>query len=260
VSTSFRNPWFRRYPARQPPEARLIGFHHAGGSASFFRTWSAALPAGLEIVGVQLPGREERLGEPPLRSVAQVVDELARHIGPLLDLPCSFFGHSMGAMLAFELTRALRRAGRATPQRLFVSGRWAPQLPDPSGPLSDLPRDEFIDEVRRLGGTPAEVLAHGELLELLLPTLRADFALCESYRYDNEAPLDTAVIAFAGLDDPGVTVASVQQWSVQTTAEFRARFLPGGHFFVNSARPELLAELSATLQVEVGAHRRAGPR
>ncbi len=255
ASTSPRSAWFRRYPVSRPPEARLIAFHHAGGSASLFRTWPKGLPASVEVVGVQLPGREERLDEPPLRSVALIVDELARQILPLLELPCCFFGHSMGAMLAFEVTRTLRRTGQVTPQQLLVSGRWAPQLPDPSRALSGLPQAEFIEAVRRLGGTPPEVLAHRELLELLTPILRADFALCESYRYQPESPLDTPVIAFGGLADAAVTTASVDAWSAQTSAAFRACFLPGDHFFINAARPALLAEITGAL--EAGAPHRA---
>lgn len=242
-----RSPWFRCYPATRQREMHLVALHHAGGSASQFRTWPAGLPAGVEVLAVQLPGRDERLSEPPLTSIALVVDLLVRQLAPLLDLPYALFGHSLGALLAFELTRALRRAARAMPRHLFVSGRWAPQLSDPSRALSDLPHDEFLEEVRRLGGTPPEVLAHRELMELVTPILRADFALSESYRYQHEPPLDIPMTAFGGIDDPAVTTASVAQWSTQTTAAFRTCLLPGDHFFVSSARPALLAEISTAL-------------
>ncbi len=246
------NPWFRRYPAAEPPAARVIGFHHAGGSASLFRTWSRSLPAWLETVGVQLPGREDRLGEVPLRSISRVVEELERRVEPFFDVPVYFFGHSMGALIAFELTRALRRSSRPSPAHLFLSGRWAAHWRDPVPPLSMLPRDEFLEAVRRFEGTAPEVFAHPELLDLVLPVLRADFELCESYRYVDEAPLDTPVTAFGGLADAAVPAASVEQWSAQTAAAFRLRLFPGGHFFVRSAQAALLADISSTVAETAG--------
>ncbi len=253
MSTSFRNPWFRRYPVTEPPSARLVGFHHAGGSASLFRPWRASLPPWIEVVGVQLPGREDRAGEAPFRSAVQVVDELERQITPLFDVPVYFFGHSMGAVIAFELTRALRRASRSVPAHLFVSGRCAAHLSDPFPGLSGLPREEFIQAVRRFGGTPAEVFAHPELMDLVVPVMRADFELHESYRYRHELPLDIPMTAFGGMEDEAAPAASVEQWSAHTTATFQSCLLPGGHFFVNSARPVLLAEIAATLEARSAA-------
>lgn len=242
------NPWFRCYPVTEPPSARLIGFHHAGGSASLFRLWSPSLPSWVEVVGVQLPGREDRAREAPFRSAVEVVEELAWQIAPLLDLPVYLFGHSMGAMIAFELTRALRRASRPVPAHLFVSGRGAAHLPGLSPGLSVLPREQFIEAVRRFGGTPAEVFAHSDLMDLVLPVLRTDFELHESYRYRHERPLDIPMTAFSGVNDAVAPAATVEQWSAHTTEAFRSCLLPSGHFFVNSERPALLREIRSTLE------------
>jgi medium-chain acyl-[acyl-carrier-protein] hydrolase len=248
MSASLRNRWFRRYPVTQSPSARLIGFHHAGGSASLFRPWSASLPPWIEVIGVQLPGREDRAGEVPFSSVIEVVEELEWQITTLFDLPVYFFGHSMGALIAFELTRALRRSARCLPAHLFVSGRCAAHLSDPLPGLSRLPEREFVEAVQRFGGTPSEVFAHRELMALVIPLLRADFGLYESYRYRDERPLDIPITAFAGMDDHAAPAASAEPWSAHTTEAFRSYLLPGGHFFVNSARPSLLAAIAGTVQ------------
>jgi medium-chain acyl-[acyl-carrier-protein] hydrolase len=202
---------------------------------------------------VQLPGREDRAGEAPFRSAGAVVEALQSQIAELLDVPFCFFGHSMGALIAFELTRALRRSSRRLPAHLFVSGCRAAHLTDASPPLSAVPRGEFIEATRRLGGTPAGVLASTELMDLILPVLRADFQLFESYGYQHEEPLDVPLTAFGGVNDEAVPAAAVEQWSAHTTVAFRSHLLPGGHFFVRSARPAVLAEVAATLRHGVGA-------
>jgi medium-chain acyl-[acyl-carrier-protein] hydrolase len=247
MSTPPLAPWYRRYPTSRPARARLLAFHHAGGSASYFRSWPAALPPDLEVIAIQMPGREERLRVLPPRSLDHAADELARQLAPLLDLPFAIFGHSMGALLAFETTRALRRAHHAAPRHLFVSGRWAPHLPDPLPTISRFPERELLDTITRMGGTPPEVLAHRELLDLFLPTLRADFALCESYHHRSEPPLSLPLTAFGGLSDATTAPATIEHWSAHTHAAFRARFFPGDHFFLDAARPAILADITASL-------------
>lgn len=233
--------WFA--PARPRPEAeiRLICLPYAGGGATMYRKWADVLPAEVEVVPVQLPGREWRLKEEPLRRMADVVTALAAEFPALTDRPFALFGHSMGALIAFELTKALRRSGDPMPAHLFVSGHSAPDLADRRlRPYHQAPDEEFVTMLRSMEGTPAEVLDHPDLLQLVLPVLRADFELCEQYVCDADAPLDVPMTALAGIADPLVPPAAVEQWRAHTTAAFSLRVLPGSHFFVNESRDLVL--------------------
>jgi medium-chain acyl-[acyl-carrier-protein] hydrolase len=229
---------------------RLFCFPYAGGGASAYRGWAASLPADVEVCPVQLPGRESRLREPafdrPELLVAAVADALATH----LDLPFAFFGHSMGAMLSFELARELRRRGSAPPLHLFVSGRRAPQVPSREEDIHDLPEPEFLAKLRELNGTPEEVLQHTELMRLLIPVLRADFTVNETYVFRPEEPLDLGISAFGGLGDQEVTREDISGWSEHARGPFRLRMLPGDHFFLHSAR-DLVTESVARDLAEI---------
>lgn len=228
--------------ARRVPGARLrlFCFPYAGGSAAVYRDWHTLVPGEIEVAAVNLPGRGARFKEPPLDRAEVLVESLAEELGPHMEPPFAFFGHSMGALIAFELTRLLRREGRRLPERLLVSGRRAPHLPDEDPPIHGLPDAELMEELRQLNGTPEEVLAHPELMELFLPVLRADFAVCEEYRYREEPPLDLPISAFGGVDDPDVERSHVLGWREQTRGGFRLRMFPGGHFFLNDHRDALV--------------------
>jgi medium-chain acyl-[acyl-carrier-protein] hydrolase len=233
---------------------RLFCFPYAGGGASIFNTWPRGLPAEVEVVGVQPPGREARIGETPIGNLHELADAIHRELTPLLDRPFVLFGHSNGGLMAFELARRLRRAGGPMPQLLVASGRPAPQLADEEPPIHALPYGEFIDALRRYNGTPEEILANAEIMELLEPVLRADFSLGETYRYDAEPPLDVPITAFGGERDDEVPREQVEAWREQTTGEFRMQMFPGDHFFLNSDRPQVLAALSRELRPIVAAH------
>lgn len=215
---------------------RLFCFPYAGGRAGVYRNWAASLSPQVEVLPVQLPGRETRLRETAFSSVRPLVEALGPALLPLLDRPFAFFGHSMGALISFELARWLRRVGAAAPEQLFVSARIAPQLPDPDPPTYNLPEAEFIEEVRRLNGTPEEVLRHEELLRLLLPLLRADFSICQTYRYEEEAPLNCPIKAYGGLNDLTVTRRLLEGWGEQTAGPFMLRMMPGDHFFLHTSQ------------------------
>jgi medium-chain acyl-[acyl-carrier-protein] hydrolase len=237
------------YPRRNPSaRLRLFCFPYAGGGATVFSTWWRGLPPEVEVVAVQPPGRESRLSEKPHHDLAELVAAMHRHLLPhLRELPFAFFGHSNGALMAFELVRSLRRAGDPLPLHLFVSGRPAPHLVLEDPPIHHLPHDEFVEELRRLKGTPEEILQNREILELLLPLLRADFSLGETYRFVPEAPLAFPLSAYGGERDVEVPREQVEAWSEQAGAGFRVRIFPGDHFFVNGDRDLVLAELSAEL-------------
>jgi medium-chain acyl-[acyl-carrier-protein] hydrolase len=240
-------PWLAyRRPSAAAAALRLFCFPYAGGGASVYQRWTETLPPSIEVCPVQLPGRERRIGEPAFTSVDAMVRAMVPALRPFMDLPFALFGHSMGALVAYEAARALRGAG-AEPVRLFVSGRRAPVVPDPAPPLHALPDAAFADELRRLGGTPEELLANREIMEMLLPTLRADMAVCETYRHLPAAPLACPVSALGGVDDPELGTAELDPWGRETAGAFTRRLFPGGHFFVNTARAQVLRAVAADL-------------
>jgi medium-chain acyl-[acyl-carrier-protein] hydrolase len=210
-----------------------------------FRSWPARLPA-VEIWVANLPGRGSRFSEEPLTSMSALVGILAGQL-PLNDgRPFAFFGHSMGARIAFELARALRRQSQALPAHLLLSACPAPQLP-PRSPVHSLPDDAFLVELKRRNGIPAEVLAEPELLALLLPMIRADLMLYETAVYNAEPPLDCPISTFGGRKDPLVNSAALSAWSAQTTGPFQQRLLPGDHFFLRTAENQLLQAIKTAL-------------
>lgn len=240
--------WIFRGAPAPGKQLRLFCFPYAGGAASVYRTWPAGLPAPVELCPIQLPGRGSRFREAPFRLIGDLVSAAANALGPSLDLPFAFFGHSMGALVAFELTRELRRRGGPMPALLAVSGHPAPQRPDPDAPIGHLQDAEFLHELRtRYDGIPPEVLAEEELLQLLLPALRADILVMESYSYRDEPPLGCPISCYGGEEDGHVAREDLDAWREQTSEHCAVRLFPGGHFFVESARDAVLETLSGEL-------------
>jgi len=236
---------------RKPiPQARLrvFCFPYAGSGVSIFRAWSDSLPAEVEVCPVQLPGRGTRLMEPPFTRLSPLIQALAQALFPLLDKPFAFFGHSLGALVSFELARQLRRQYAVQPVRLFISADRAPQIPNRDPPIHNLPEGEFLVELRRLNGTPREVLEDEELRQIMLPLLRADFAVYETYGYSTEPPLNCPISAFGGLQDHRVSRGDLEAWREQTSVSFSLRMFPGDHFFLNTTQPPLLGALSQELR------------
>lgn len=249
--------WFVRFRPAPEADLRLFCFAYAGGGASAFRTWPDGLPGGVEVCAVQLPGHESRIREDAHRHVGPLVSALAEVIGPLLDRPFAFFGHSMGALIAFELARELRRTSRPQPVRLSPAAFRAPQLPNPNIRIHHLP-EEMLTVVLRGEGVPEQVLANAELMAALLPTLRADFELCDTYSYRDEAPLGCPLSIFGGLDDVRVAAPDLQGWRDHTTAGSSVSMLPGSHFFLHTAQDALLAALAQDLESDRDHDRRDG--
>lgn len=234
------NSWVSAPQPLAHARIRLFCFPYAGGSSLIYRKWPAELQQEVEVYLLQLPGRGSRLQEPAFTNLDALVHAIGESILPYLNKPFAFFGHSMGALISFELARYLRRAGAPTPSQLFLSGRTAPQVPDGDPPTYDLPEEEFFEELRRLNGTPPEVLEHPELMRLMTPLLRADFSVCQTYDYRVEPPLSCPITVFGGLKDQETPKENLEAWREHTTAEFKLRMLPGDHFFLNTNQSQLL--------------------
>ena len=219
---------------------RLFCLPYAGGGASVFHTWKTAFPMTIQVCPIQLPGREDRLCEQPFRHLPPLLAALAQAFSPYLEKPFALFGHSMGALIAFELARYLRRTFGIHPVHLFVAGFDAPHITRTHKPVHTLPEPEFIEKLQTLKGTPEEVLAHDELMRLLLPTLRADFALCETYDYSDDAPLNCPLTVFGGLEDKNTSPVHLRTWNKHTTCACAVDMLPGSHFFLRENRNKIL--------------------
>jgi surfactin synthase thioesterase subunit/glycosyltransferase involved in cell wall biosynthesis len=232
--------WFPNANAFTEP--RLFCFPHAGGG-----TGQPPKLAGWTAVPVRLPGRESRLAEAPYERMGPLVAALAANIEPYLDRRFAFFGHSMGAVIAFELARELRRRSRPLPSMLIASGARAPQFRRHHVPPAAPSRDAFLEELRRLDGIPAELLGDPSLLRAILPALEADAALYRNYIYAEDLPLPLPVRAYGGADDPNVRREHLEGWAEQTTESFVVRVFPGGHFYLTSAREPFLQALETDL-------------
>ena len=227
---------------------RLFCFPHAGGGAASFQHWAERLAPTVEPCAVQLPGHETRLFEAPVANLRSLVTLLASELQPLFDRSFAFFGHSMGALVAFELARELRRMGQRMPVHLFVSGRPAPHISHKGDRIHSLPDSQFIQEVsRKYNGIPQAVLDEPELLALITPALRADIGMVEMYNFLEEEPLDVPISAFSGNQDTSVAPGEAAAWSQHTRENFRLELLPGDHFFPQTNREVLLASIRKDL-------------
>lgn len=232
-------PWLVRRPG-PAGRLRLYCFSYAGGSAATFSEWQPVLGPDIEVCAIQLPGRGARLAEAAITSLPDLVQMIAAVTSSQGNGPFAFFGHSLGGLLAFETARYCKLHRLPMPQHLIVSGSAAPRQRDTSRQLHLLGDQELIDELRKYNGTPPAVLENRELMELLLPMIRADFSLVERYRYRAGALLDMPIAVLAGRADPHVSPAQAQGWASETTAGARVHWVDGDHFFVNAKRTAVL--------------------
>lgn len=223
---------------------RLFCFPYAGGSAQIYRDWPELMP-GIDIYAIQPPGRGKRMGEPAYTRLSSLAEEALSSIYALSDKPFALFGHSMGALAAYETARLLRERHGMSPKHLFVSGRQAPHRK--KRPKHDLPDDDFIAMLKDYNGTPEEVIKDRNLMEWLLPTIRADFEMNETYEYTETEPLDCAISVFGGLDDPLVSMLELEEWETCTSASCTLQMFPGDHFFLHNTTSVFLQVLTQQL-------------
>lgn len=245
-------PWIVRRTT-QPGRMRLYCFAHAGGSASAYAAWQNLLGPHIEVCALQLPGRGTRIAEAPQRMLQPLVDELAQVIASEPAMPFALFGHSLGALMAFDVAQALRRHQLPLPRHLIVSGCRAPSLAREPKRLHLLPDDQFIAALHGYNGTPAEVLANAELMALVMPMLRADFALVDDFRYRPRPALPVPLTVLAGRGDAPSTLDGIEAWAAESTDFRGVHWFDGDHFFVNSAAAAVTGAVGQALAVRMAA-------
>lgn len=242
-----QNRWFPRAEGRLPRAVRLFCFPHVGGGASTYQRWVRSFPKYIEVLPVELPGRGMRFKEPPISTLPELIEAISEPLSERLNGPFAFFGHSMGATICFELARHVRSKFGLSPVHLFISARRGPTVPGDGEVTYNLPEAQFIEEVLKLNGTPAEVVESPEVMRLLSPMLRADFQLIETYRYEPGVPLTCPITVFGGLDDAVVSRESLYAWRQETSGAFKLNMLPGDHFFLRTSESLLLRLLNDKL-------------
>ncbi|MEV7026081.1 alpha/beta fold hydrolase [Kitasatospora sp. NPDC093558] len=238
--------WLRRFHPGEGRAVRLVCFPHAGGSASFFHPVSAALAAEAEVIALQYPGRQDRRLEPCVEDIATLADRITEELLTLDDRPTVFFGHSMGAVLAFETAWRLEQKGTHAPGAVIASGRRAPSTTR-TETVHQQDDNGVIAELKLLNGTNAQLLGDEEILRMAMPAIRADYRAIERYTCGTDRVLGCPVTALTGDADPRTTVAEARAWQTHTAGDFRLQVLPGGHFFLADQQPAVLREISAAL-------------
>jgi medium-chain acyl-[acyl-carrier-protein] hydrolase len=242
------HPTYPRCTDNLDVRLRMFCLPHAGGNAMLYRPWRHLFPAGVDICPIELPGRGARLREPAFTRMSELIDVLVEVLEPLLSVPFAFFGHSMGAAIAFEAAKRLRRAGG--PVHLFASGRPAPDRTHEPRALHRLPDTELVLALARLGGTPAEVLARDDMIAALLPCIRADLELIETYVPTCGEILSCPITALAGSKDEMIDRRSLDAWSRFTSGGFRVHVFSGGHFYLAESAPSVVAEILRDLHLD----------
>lgn len=252
MSKSIFNSWITCPRPQVEAKMRLFCLPFAGGGASLYRPWTTQLGPNIEVCPIQLPSRENRYSEKPITDAYQMAQMIATQILPFLNRPYAIFGHSMGALLAYELVRELGRLKANLPEKLFVSAHRAPHLPRKRALLHALPNNEFIESLKQYGGFPEEILNNQEFIDFVLPTMRADMTLCDLYAFkDADLRLSTPLEIFAGVDDLEAGPDQMRAWSEHTTGGSNIQIFEGGHFFLRSHSKQLLDHISASLNLSL---------
>ena len=240
--------WFHIWDSKIDPSLRLFCFPYAGGGASAFRDWVSFLPDDVELVALQLPGRENRINEPPYTELPLLINQLQISITSFLDVPSVFFGHSMGGTTAYELAYHLHQCGMTLPMRLVLSGSKTPHTPNRRPIMYSLPEQEFKQRLMEMNGTPPDLLHNQELMDLLGPTLRADMQLVETWNREVSYPLEIPITVLGGETDEEVWHSELIEWEQYTNNEFEIFMFEGDHFFLHSEFPSVIGCINQTLK------------
>lgn len=235
------NKWFLKQPEKDD-RLRIFCFPYAGAGGSVYRSWSYPRDQHVAVCPIQYPGRENRLFEPPIQEMDLLVSEICAQIKKHLDCPYLLFGHSLGAKVAFRVAVAMQKL-YAVPKGLIVAGARAPHIPE-TNPMCHLDDDKIIEELRRLGGTPDEILNHKEIMKLFLPSIRADYTLSDRFLYRESRILDCPVMAVTGEYDTEASLEEMRKWKGYTKKEFTHRAVKGDHFFIMAHEKELLGMIA----------------
>lgn len=245
----FLEKWFLRPRPIDKPQLRLFCFSYAGGGAALFCKWADELPPQVELCAIQLPGREDRFSEKALVRFDVLFDVLVHVLEPVTETPFIMFGHSLGALIGFELARYFYQTKNIQPKHLFLSARRAPHIPQTETPISHLSDREFALALRnRYEGIPQEIWTDQELLALFLPLMRADMQVLETYQWRPGNLLPCPISVFGGAADRHTSHADLNAWKQLTTGSFSSRIFPGDHFFIRTARSQIVQAITQDLK------------
>jgi surfactin synthase thioesterase subunit len=251
-----KEKWLSSRDRIEGAQLRLICLPHAGSGATSYQSWRREMPSFVELCAVKLPGRETRLSEPSFTDSQELVEKMTEVLADECDIPYAIFGHSMGAVLAYEFAQSLQRRGLPPPVCLFVSGRVAAHLKLPARPVHALPLQSFLSELEvRYGGLPRELLQDQEMLDFYLPILRSDLQLIETYQYKSKPPLKCSVVVSGGIEDKSIWLEGLEAWRQHTVGGFTLHRYDGGHFYLSGeSKAPLLAMVREQL---IALHARA---
>lgn len=213
-----------------------------------FRDWVKYIPSQIELIAIQLPGRENRFHEEPIKKTGKAVNEISNILESYFDKPFAFFGHSMGALLSYETARSLAENNKNIPEHLFVSGRSSPNTVRKKSPIHHLPEDLFFREIQKYGGLPKEILDDAEMRSFFFPTLRADLEMCEKYTYNKTTALNIPITVYNGLADEGVNPSEKNGWEDMTEMHCEIKYFAGGHFFFRDSAGDFFRQFRTDLE------------
>jgi pyochelin biosynthetic protein PchC len=247
-SLAIDKPWIRRFHDSPESEIRLVCFPHAGGAATYYFPYSEALSPDIEVLAVQYPGRQDRRAEPLIDDLGALADLSFAGLADWTDKPFAFFGHSMGALIAYEVAQRFERRPGPVPVHLFVSGRRAPSCHRDEQFIHTLNDRELVAEMRRVGGTDPRFLDDPEIRATILPVIRNDYRAVETYRWSRQPPLRAAVTAMTGDDDPQNTYEEAAAWREHCSGGFELETMSGGHFFLDQHRDSIIRMVGTKLR------------